>query len=103
MLKIKKMMSKLVLGAMTVTTLLATSAGASAATKTTVTATPVNPAVTAVVNLKTRPAGDFQLTKIHLKRVTSKEISSQVQTNIDASALSLDQKHQASQLTSQLK
>jgi len=103
MLKIKKMMSKLVLGAMTVTTLLATSAGASAATTATVTATPVNPAVTATVKLKAQPVGELQPTKIHLKRVTTKQISSEVQTNIDASALSLDQKHQTSQLTSQLK
>ncbi|WP_341780251.1 hypothetical protein [Levilactobacillus sp. HBUAS70063] len=95
MTKIKTMMTKVMLGAMTVTTLLATSAGASAATVTTTTAAPT---IRTTVQLNSRPVADIQVTKIHLKPVTTKKISSQVQTAVDASALNLDQKHSDSQL-----
>ena len=96
MTKMKTMMTKVMLGAMTVTTLLATSAGASAATTTTTTAPA--PVVRTTVQLKSRPAAEIQVTKIHLKPVTTKKISSQVQTAVDANALNLDQKHSDSQL-----
>ncbi|MGQ4559759.1 hypothetical protein ACUIJQ_10855 [Levilactobacillus hammesii] len=94
MTKIKTMMTKVMLGAMTLTTLLATSAGASAATVT----TPATPVVQTTVQLKSRPNTELQITKIHLKPVTTKKISSQVQTAVDASALNLDQKHSDDQL-----
>lgn len=98
MTKIKSMMTKVMLGAMTVTTLMATSAGASAAIRpTTGVAAPEIKQTTITFNA--RPATELHLTKIKLnKRVTTKQISSQVQTAVDASALSLDQKHQDSQL-----
>lgn len=95
MTKLKTLMTKVMLGAMTVTTLLATSAGASAATKTTTTPAPV---VQTTVQLAAHPETEIQFTKIRLKPVTTKKISSQVQTAVDASALNLDQRHQDSQL-----
>ncbi|MCT4487315.1 hypothetical protein [Levilactobacillus parabrevis] len=96
MTKIKAMMTKVILGAMTVTTLLATSAGASAATVTTTNT--AAPAVRTTVQLDSRPAAPIHPMKIHLKRVTTKRIASQVQTVVDASALNLDQKHSDDQL-----
>lgn len=89
-------MTKVILGAMTVTTLLATSAGASAATVTTTNT--AAPAVRTTVQLDSRPAAPIHPMKIHLKRVTTKRIASQVQTVVDASALNLDQKHSDDQL-----
>ncbi|WP_407885584.1 hypothetical protein [Levilactobacillus sp. N40-8-2] len=96
MTKIKSMMTKVMLGAMTVTTLLATSAGASAATVTTTST--ATPAIRTTVQLDSRPAATIQPMKIHLKRVTTKQVANQVQTVVDASALNLDQKHSDSQL-----
>jgi len=96
MTKIKSMITKVMLGAMTVTTLLATSAGASAATVTTTNT--AAPAVRTTVQLDSRPAAPIHPMKIHLKRVTTKRIASQVQTVVDASALNLDQKHSDDQL-----
>lgn len=94
MTKFNKMMKKALLGTMTATMLLATSAGASAATKTTVTVEPVQSTVT----LNDRPVGTVQFNKIHLKRTSTKAIAQQVQTTVDASALNLDQRHRNQQL-----
>ncbi|GEO72780.1 hypothetical protein [Levilactobacillus zymae] len=94
MKKLTSMIKKVMLGTMTATMLMATSAGASAATKTTVTAEPVQ----ATITLNDRPAATVQMTKIHLKRTSAKQLSTQVQTAVDASALNLDQKHKDSQL-----
>lgn len=94
MMKMTKMMKRVMLGTMTVTTLLATSAGASAAT---VTTTPVDPVQT-TVTLKHRPANQLGMTKIHLKRTNTTQIANQVQTTVDASALNLDQQHRDQQL-----
>lgn len=93
MTKLNNMMKKVLLGTMTVTTLLATSAGASAATRTTVTVEPVQ----TTIALNDRPV-EVQFNKIHLKRTSTKEIANQVQTTVDASALNLDKRHQDSQL-----
>lgn len=96
MTKIKTMMTKVMLGAMTVTTLLATSAGASAATK-----APVGdnaPEIRTSIQLRERPNAGIQPAKIHLQRITTKKISSQVQTAVNASALNLDNKHDDRQL-----
>ncbi|WP_367295557.1 hypothetical protein [Levilactobacillus yonginensis] len=98
MTKIKSMMTKVMLGAMTVTTLLATSAGASAATTSTVAVATPRLDVDTTVEIGSRPNAEIQPTKIRLKRVTTKAISSQVQTVIDASALNLDNRHTESQL-----
>lgn len=97
MTKIKSMVTKLMLGAMTITTLMATSAGASAAT-TTSKATAPEMTVSTTIKLGTRANTEIQPTKIHLKRVTTKAISNQVQTAVDASALNLDQQHRDQQL-----
>jgi len=94
MTNMTKLMKKLLLGTMTVTTLLATSAGASAATRTTATIEPVQ----ATVSLDRRPVGEVQFNRIHLKRTSSKQIASRVQTTVDASALNLDQRHRDQQL-----
>lgn len=98
MTKIKSMMTKVMLGAMTVTTLMATSAGASAATNTTTTvAAPQIERTT--VTLTPQANTELQVVKIKFhKPTTTKQISSQVQTAVDASALNLDQKHSDSQL-----
>lgn len=98
MTKAKTMMTKVLLGAMTLATVAATSAGASAAT---------NPAMAVAapkierttITLKPRPNTEVQVIKIRLKKpTTTKQLSKQVQTNVDASALNLDQKHTDSQL-----
>ncbi|QMU08962.1 hypothetical protein [Levilactobacillus suantsaii] len=94
MTKVTQKMKKLLLGTMTVTMLLATSAGASAATKTTVSAEPVQ----ATVVFPTQATTTVQFTKVHLKRTSAKQLSTQVQTAVNASALNLDQRHRASQL-----
>ncbi|MCI1553390.1 MAG: hypothetical protein LKH74_05635 [Levilactobacillus sp.] len=98
MTKVKTMMTKALLGAMTVTTLLATSAGASAAVKpATAAAAPTIERTT--ITLNPRPNTEVQVIKIRLKKpTTTKQLSQQVQTNVDASALSLDQRHTDSQL-----
>ncbi|WP_057877777.1 MULTISPECIES: hypothetical protein [Levilactobacillus] len=96
MTKIKTMMTKVMLVAMTVTTLLATSAGASAATKTTTSDNA--PEIRTSIQLSDRPNAGIQPAKIHLQRVTTKKISSQVQTAVNASALNLDNKHDDRQL-----
>jgi len=97
MSKLKSMMTKVMLGAMTVTTLMATSAGASAATTTV--STPA-PAVTETsITLKQQAQPEIHPTTIKLhKHVSTSQISSQVQTAVDASALNLDQQHHDSQL-----
>lgn len=97
MTKMKSMVTKLMLGAMTITTLMATSAGASATT-TTSKATAPEMTVSTTIKLGTRANTEIQPTKIHLKRVTTKAISNQVQTAVDASALNLDQQHRDQQL-----
>ncbi|MFC6290323.1 hypothetical protein [Levilactobacillus angrenensis] len=96
MTNLKTMMTKVMLSAMTVTTLLATSAGASAATTTT---TPAPAVVQPTVTLKKQAQPEIRPTTIKLhKRVTTTQISSQVQTAVDASALNLDQQHHDGQL-----
>ncbi|MBU7538599.1 hypothetical protein ACN50C_00540 [Levilactobacillus brevis] len=97
MTKVKAMVTKMMLGAMTVATLMATSAGASAATVTSNVTAP-EMAVVTTVKLDTHANTEIQPTKIHLKRVTTKAISNQVQTAVDASALNLDQQHRDRQL-----
>ncbi|TGD19847.1 hypothetical protein [Levilactobacillus suantsaiihabitans] len=95
MTNLKTMMTKVMLGAMTVTTLLATSAGASAATTTTPAPAVAQPTVT----LKKQAQPEIRPTTIKLhKHVTTTQISSQVQTAVDASALNLDQQHHDGQL-----
>ncbi|GEO67808.1 hypothetical protein [Levilactobacillus spicheri] len=94
MTKLNNVFKKVLLGTMTVTTLMATSAGASAATRTTVTAEPVQ----ATVTLDQRPVATMQFNRIHLKRTSTKAIANQVQTTVDASALNLDQQHRDQQL-----
>jgi len=97
MRKIKAMMTKVMLGAMTVTTLVATSAGAAAAT--TQVSTPAPAVAETSISLKRQAQPEIQPTTIKLhKHVTSSQISSQVQTAVDASALNLDQQHHDSQL-----
>lgn len=64
------------------------------ATRTTVTAEPVQ----ATVTLDQRPVATMQFNRIHLKRTSTKAIANQVQTTVDASALNLDQQHRDQQL-----
>lgn len=93
MTKVKTMMTKMMLGVMTVTTLLATSAGASAATHATASATAPQIERT-TITFNPRPDATVQVTKVKLhKPTTAKQVSSQVQTTVDASALTLDQRH----------
>lgn len=94
MKKLTTMIKKVMLGTMTATLLMATSAGASAATKTTVTTEPIQ----ATVSFNERPVTTLQFTKVHLKRTSAKQLSTQVQTAVNASALTLDQQRRNSQL-----
>lgn len=96
MSKIKSMMTKVMLGAMTVTTLMATSAGASAATRV---STPAPAVAETSISLTQQAQPEIQPMTIKLhKHVTSSQISNQVQTAVDASALNLNQQHHDSQL-----
>ncbi|WP_203637565.1 hypothetical protein [Levilactobacillus wangkuiensis] len=98
MIKVKAMMTKVMLGAMTVATLLGTSAGASAATTATATATAPRVERT-TIQFNPQPDTTVQVVKIKLhKPTTTKQISNQVQTAVDASALNLDRQHTDSQL-----
>ncbi|WP_125580321.1 hypothetical protein [Levilactobacillus cerevisiae] len=98
MTKAKSMMTKVMLGAMTVTTLMATSAGASAATTATATATAPRIERT-TIQFSAQPNTEVQVIKIKLhKPTTTKQISNQVQTAVDASALNLNQQHSDRQL-----
>jgi len=98
MIKVKAMITKVMLGAMSVATLLGTSVGASAATTTTAAATAPRVERT-TIQFNTRPDTTVQVVKIKLhKPTTTKQISNQVQTAVDASALNLDRQRTASQL-----
>ena len=89
MTKFSKRVKTLVVGLMTVSTVMATSAGASAATKTTAHIEPVQ----ATVTLNQQPVAQVEFNRIHLRRTSTKQIAQQVQTTVDASALNLDQQH----------
>lgn len=97
MRNLKTTLTKLLLSTMAVTTLLATSAGASAATKSVSTPAPAVAQPTIALNQAAQPEIKPQTIKLH-KRVTTSQISNQVQTVVDASALNLNQQHHDSQL-----